>query len=211
MVTSIFRSKSCLKCEKTMVDHILQLGSAHLKLWQYGISLAHTPKNILKVINRIITKTTFHILVCIGLQQQQQKTLPPLSYQALPLNQQTVQAPSFQAIPPLYWFFVTPLTKSWIFQWSPKILKFFMLNSILSFKRTWYIIILNYNGWKKFNVFLCNTIFFLCVSPSACFFREPMPLFPRARSLSVLHILHLNEVLSVPILSHILKSNSFLK
>ena len=34
----------------------------------------------------------------------------PLSCQASPpLNQQTVQAPPFQAIPPLYWFFATPL------------------------------------------------------------------------------------------------------
>ena len=76
------------------------------------------------------------------------------------------------------------------------------------------------DGWKKFNVFLCNTIFFLCVSPSPCFLREPMPLCsayflrepmllcPRLRPLFVLDILHLNEVLSVPILSHILKSSS---
>ena len=66
-----------------------------------------------------------------------------------------------------------------------------------------------FDGWKRFTLFLCN-ILFLCVSPIACFLREPMPLCPRARSLLVLHILHLNEVLSVPILSHILKSNSSL-
>ena len=47
-----------------MVDHILQLGSAHLKLWQYRISLAHTLKNIPKVINRITAETTFHTIHC---------------------------------------------------------------------------------------------------------------------------------------------------
>ena len=67
-----------------MVDHILQLGSAHLKLWQYGISLAHTPKNILKVINRIITKTTFHILVCIGVPTPTKKKHYPLFLTKLP-------------------------------------------------------------------------------------------------------------------------------
>ena len=66
------------------------------------------------------------------------------------------------------------------------------------------------DGWKNFNVFLCNTILFLYVSPSACFLRTNATVCPRARSLFVLHILHLNEVLSGPILSHILKSNSSL-
>ena len=37
-------------------------------------------------------------------------------------------------ISPVYWFFVNPLLKSRIFQWTPKILKFFILNNILSFK-----------------------------------------------------------------------------
>ena len=35
---------------------------------------------------------------------------PPLSFQAPPLNQQTVQAPPFLGNPPpIFWFFVTPL------------------------------------------------------------------------------------------------------
>ena len=49
------------------------------------------------------------------------------------LNRQTVQAPPFRQSPSLYWFFVNP-PKSQIFQWTPKILKVFILNTILSFK-----------------------------------------------------------------------------
>ena len=53
-----------------------------------------------------------------------------------PLNRQTVQAPSLfrqSLLYPLYWFFVNP-PKSRIFHWTSKILKFFILNTILSFK-----------------------------------------------------------------------------
>ena len=41
--------------------------------------------------------------------------------------------PLFRQSPPVYCFFVNP-PKSWIFHWNPKILKFFILNTILSFK-----------------------------------------------------------------------------
>ena len=52
-----------------------------------------------------------------------------------PLNLQSVQALSPFRQLPLYWFFVNPLPlKNWIFQWTPKILKFFILNPIPSQK-----------------------------------------------------------------------------
>ena len=50
-----------------------------------------------------------------------------------PLNQQIVQTP-FWAISPLYIGFSWTRLKSWIFQWTRKMLKFFILNMILSFK-----------------------------------------------------------------------------
>ena len=55
------------------------------------------------------------------------------------LNQQTVQAPLFRQPSTLYIGFLwppPPQPKSWIFQWTPKILKFFILNTILSLKVT---------------------------------------------------------------------------
>ena len=54
-------------------------------------------------------------IVCIGV-----STPPPQKHH-----------PSFLPSPPLYWFFVNP-SKSQIFQWTAKILKFFILNTILS-------------------------------------------------------------------------------
>ena len=59
---------------------------------------------------------------------------PPQKYHPLFL----AKPPLFFGNPPppplLYWFFVSPWPKSWIFQWTPKILKFVILNNILSFK-----------------------------------------------------------------------------
>ena len=51
-----------------------------------------------------------------------------------PLNQQTVQAPFLCNPPPSKLIFREPSPKSRIFQWTLKILKFFILNAILSFK-----------------------------------------------------------------------------
>ena len=52
-----------------------------------------------------------------------------------PLNLQSVQALSPFRQLSLYWFFVNPLPlKNWIFQWTPKILKFFIHNPIPSQK-----------------------------------------------------------------------------
>ena len=77
------------------------------------------------------------ILTCIGVSALSSKT--PLSYflPSPPLNRQTLQALPhlFLGNPPrLYWFFVNPRPKSPIFQWTSKILKFFILNIMLSFK-----------------------------------------------------------------------------
>ena len=72
-----------------------------------------------------------YIIVCIGVS-------PPLPcFVKPPLNWQTVQGPLFMQSLSLYWFFVNPpppAPKTWSFQWTPKILKFFILNTILSFK-----------------------------------------------------------------------------
>ena len=52
------------------------------------------------------------------------------------LNLETVQTLSFLGNPPpLYWFFMTPPAESRIFQWAPKMLKFLILNTILSFTK----------------------------------------------------------------------------
>ena len=36
-----------------------------------------------------------------------------------------------------------------------------------------------FQGAKKFNIFLCNSIFFKCVRPSECFFRAPIPVMQK--------------------------------
>ena len=62
--------------------------------------------------------------------------LPPISCQA-PLKFQTVYAHLFKQSPPLFTGFswtTTPTPKSRIFQWTPKISKFFILNTTLFFK-----------------------------------------------------------------------------
>ena len=54
-----------------------------------------------------------------------------------PLYQQIVQAPPLLGNAPYIMVFQDPLPsppKNWIFQWNQKILKFFILNTILSFK-----------------------------------------------------------------------------
>ena len=53
-----------------------------------------------------------------------------------PVNQQTVEAPPFLGNSPHILVFGDPPSKSQIFQWTPKVLKFFILNTILSFKVT---------------------------------------------------------------------------
>ena len=74
-------------------------------------------------------------IVIIGVSPPPQKHHPSLSCQAPPLNQQTVQAPLFrQSLLYIGFSWPPPPTKSWIFQWTPKILKFSILNTILSFK-----------------------------------------------------------------------------
>ena len=58
---------------------------------------------------------------------------PPLFCQSPPLNLQTVQAP-FLGNPPSSFFGELSPPKSCIFQKTPEILKFFILDPILSFK-----------------------------------------------------------------------------
>ena len=64
-------------------------------------------------------------ITCIGVSTASSKT-PPLFLDKPPFKSANCQSPPlFRQFPPLYWFFVNPPTKSWIFQWTPKILKFF--------------------------------------------------------------------------------------
>ena len=51
-----------------------------------------------------------------------------------PIKSTTIQAPLPRKSLPLYWFFVNPRPQSWIFQWTSKILKFFILVTISSLK-----------------------------------------------------------------------------
>ena len=71
--------------------------------------------------------------MCIGV------STPPQKYHTLfltkpPLNLQTLQAPFFRhpPPPPLYIGFLWTPSENLIFQWTPKILKSFILNSILN-------------------------------------------------------------------------------
>ena len=63
------------------------------------------------------------------------KNTTPLFLAKPHLNRQTVQVPLFRQSP-LYIGFLWTHPKSRIFQWSPKILKFFILNTILLLKVT---------------------------------------------------------------------------
>ena len=71
----------------------------------------------------------FFTMVCIGVSNPSQK-YHPLFLAKPPLKSSNCQRKSS----PLNWFFVNPLPKSRNFQWTPKILKFFILKTSLSFK-----------------------------------------------------------------------------
>ena len=58
---------------------------------------------------------------------------PPPSFLPSPSLNLLSKRPLFRQSAPIYWFFVNP-PKSQIFLWNPKILKFFIFHSILSFK-----------------------------------------------------------------------------
>ena len=75
------------------------------------------------------------------------KNTTPFSLAKHPLNLQTVQSPFLDNPPP--WFFVNHPPKSQIVQWTPKILKFFILKPILSFKSN-LVWILSYDRKKHF-------------------------------------------------------------
>ena len=68
--------------------------------------------------------------------QPPSKTLLSSFLPSPPVNQQTVEAPPFLGNSPHILVFGDPPSKSQIFQWTPKVLKFFILNTILSFKVT---------------------------------------------------------------------------
>ena len=78
-------------------------------------------------------------LVCIGVSTPSSKT-PPTSFltnprpPSPPIKSATIQASLPRKSLPLYWFFLNPRPQSWIFQWTSKILKFFILITILSLK-----------------------------------------------------------------------------
>ena len=75
------------------------------------------------------------LTVCIGVSTiPPVKNTAPLSCQAPPpLNRPTVQAPLFRQSPLYIGFLLVALLKVGFFS-EPKILKFFILNTILSFK-----------------------------------------------------------------------------
>ena len=74
-----------------------------------------------------------HFTKCALGYQHSSKT-PPLSFSLSPLlNLQTVKVPLFRQFLPIYRFLLNP-PKNQIFQWTPIILEFFILNPISSFK-----------------------------------------------------------------------------
>ena len=80
-----------------------------------------------------------HSVYC-GISLTPSKTLPHSFLQSPPSNWQTVQAPFFLGNPPSILVFCEPPSKSWIFQWTPKILKFFILNTIYLLKITKFLV-----------------------------------------------------------------------
>ena len=72
-------------------------------------------------------------IVCIGVLITPQKFSPSF-LPSPPLNLQTVQASPFRLSSLYISFLWTPLSKTQVFPWTPKILKFFILHPILSFK-----------------------------------------------------------------------------
>ena len=84
--------------------------------------------------NKFLFKFCTTLIVCIGVSTPLQKHHLLLSCQAPRYKSTDCPRPPFLRNPlPLYCFFVKP-SKSRIFQWNPKILIFFILNTILSFK-----------------------------------------------------------------------------
>ena len=112
-----------------------------------------------------LSRSSIHsAIVCIGVSTPPpptpsplpSKTLPPLFLAKPPpppppsLNLQTLQAPLFR---PSLLYVNSPPSKSWIFQWKPKIVKFFILKPILSFKS---------NQILSYNFYLISVLFFWC-------------------------------------------------
>ena len=71
-------------------------------------------------------------IVCIGVSTPL-KNIPTLFRQAPPLNLQTAQATHFYAIHPYILVLYESSLKNRIFQWTPIILKIFILNPIIKF------------------------------------------------------------------------------
>ena len=88
--------------------------------------IAHT--NSFRFLSTVMEK----IIVCIGVSSSPLKNTTP-SFLPSPLYIGKLSKPLVLGNSPLYWFLWPPL-KSRIFQWAPKTLKFFILNTILSYK-----------------------------------------------------------------------------
>ena len=102
-----------------------RLFSAQIKIHQIRL--------IFETKNKFLFKFRTTLIVRIGLSTLPQKHLLLVCCQAPLYKSTNCPSPLFRQSAPLYWFFVKP-PKSRIFQWIPKILKFFILNTILSFK-----------------------------------------------------------------------------
>ena len=79
-----------------------------------------------------IPKLHYSVHSGINLSSKTPRPAPP-SFLPSPSLNLLSKRPLFRQSAPIYWFLVNP-PKSQIFLWNPKILKFFIFHSILSFK-----------------------------------------------------------------------------
>ena len=103
-----------------------------------------------------------------------QKHHPLLSCQAPSLKTANCPSPPFLGNSPFYIGFLWSPPKSQIFQWTPKILKFFILNTILSFlkvtKFLGNISQFKFLVMKEKNIFACKLFLSLNISDFNWFF-----------------------------------------
>ena len=91
-------------------------------------------KNLFLFVYFWVQLAAFPFIVCIGVSTPPHQKHHPHSFlpSPPPLNLQTIQAP-FLGSPLIYIGFSWAPPKSWIFQWTPKTSKCFILKTILSF------------------------------------------------------------------------------
>ena len=101
---------------------------------KWVLNFLHYFFNVNKAFYSILSRNIFQIVIlCIGVSTPIQKhPPPPFLPSSPPLNLQTVQAPFLSSLSSIG--FLWTFHKSGIFQWTPKISKFFILSTILSFK-----------------------------------------------------------------------------